>query len=178
MSLLRRSGAGAGARPRPAEVVAAVVVAADDGGGVDERDVERYRALAAAVLAQEGVCGPAELTLTFVDEATIAGLNEEWMGEAGATDVLSWPIDARDPPDPVGPPVLLGDVVVCPAVAARHAAADGRSQADELALLVVHGVLHVLGWDHAEPADATAMRQREHDHLTLLYDHRWTHSSS
>ena len=154
------------------------VLTEDDGGGLDASQLARLGELARAVLADEGVGGPSELTLTMVDEETISGLNAEWMGEDGPTDVLSWPLDAGETQEPGGPPVLLGDVVVCPAVAQRYAAGNGRTTADELALLVVHGVLHVLGWDHVDDDEAAAMRQREHDHLTNLYDPRWTHSPS
>lgn len=170
MSMLRRAG--------PAAVIGPVVVTGDDGAGLDGAVLAALAELARGVLEREGVTGPSELTLTVVDEPTIADLNAEWMGEDGVTDVLSWPLDAGETPAPGGPPVLLGDVVLCPAVAERYATGNGRSTADELALLVVHGVLHVLGWDHAAEDEAAAMRQREHDHLTNLYDPRWTHSPS
>ena len=165
-------------RAAPAVSVGPTVVTGDDGGGLEDAELARLGELARSVLVGEAVAGPSELTLTMVDEATIAALNAEWMGEDGATDVLSWPLDAGETPAPGGPPVLLGDVVVCPAVAHRYAASNGRTTADELALLVVHGVLHVLGWDHVDDDEAAAMRQREHDHLTNLYDPRWTHSAS
>ena len=84
------------------------------------------------------------------------------------TDVLSFPLD-DDEPQP-GVPVLLGDVVVCPAVAADQASSHAGTLDDELALLVVHGVLHVLGHDHAEPAETATMRARE---LALLEAHHW-----
>lgn len=113
-------------------------------------DLPRWVALAEGVLAAEGVA-TGELTLAFVDEADMAELNQEHMGEAYATDVLSFPIDAdlalggHDPREPDGQPLLLGDVVVCPRVAATNAPAHAGDVDDELALLVVHGVLHVLG---------------------------------
>ena len=126
---------------------------------------ERWRALAAKVLHAEGIRGDAELSLLFVDETAIAELNDRFMGHEGPTDVLSFPLEedvigmGRWPdsgtPGPVGnrsdpgdPPLLLGDVVICPAVAARNAPTHAGSYDDELALLVVHGVLHVLGMDH------------------------------
>ena len=108
-----------------------------------------------------------ELTLTFVDLAEIAELNREHMDADGPTDVLSFPLD--DDPSP-GVPVLLGDVVVCPAVAAEQAPTHAGSLDDELALLVVHGVLHVLGHDHADIDEATRMRTREREHLER---HHW-----
>ncbi|MCB1269741.1 MAG: rRNA maturation RNase YbeY, partial [Microthrixaceae bacterium] len=127
--------------------------------------------LAAAVLVAEGRAG--ELTLTFVDPDEIAALNEEHMSKPGPTDVLSFPLDAdldpADVPDEFGP-LLLGDVVVCPAVAAQAAPTHAGNLDDELALLVVHGVLHVLGHDHAEPEETTRMRAAELAHLA---EHHW-----
>ena len=154
--------------------------------GVDEQhdhpvELARWVDLAAAVLADSGVRGEAELSLLFVDEAVMADLNVRHMGANGPTDVLAFPLD--DPIDPgrwpdagaTGPgreptevqelPVLLGDVVVCPAVAARQAPEHAGSYDDELALLVVHGVLHVLGMDHADPEEAAVMQARERELL-------------
>jgi probable rRNA maturation factor len=156
--------------------------------GVDEQDDEeidvgRWVRLAEDVLGAEGVRRGSELSVLFVDEATMADLNERHMGTSGPTDVLAFPIDddAIDPgrwPDngSSGPdrpptdlddlPALLGDVVVCPAVAARQAP-EHRSEHhdgtvdDEIALLVVHGILHVLGMDHAEADEAAAMQAKE-----------------
>jgi len=138
------------------------VVAADEQAATDgvDVDVDRWVALAHAALAAAGARG--ELTLTFVDRAEIAALNAEHLGKDGPTDVLSFPLD--DEPQP-GVPVLLGDVVVCPAVAVDQAAAHAGTVDDELALLVVHGVLHVLGHDHAEAGEAATMRAREVAHL-------------
>jgi probable rRNA maturation factor len=142
------------------------VVGADEQDAVDV-DVERWSALARDVLVTEGRRG--ELTLTFVDAAEIASLNAEHLGKEGPTDVLSFPLDEDTPAQP-GVPVLLGDVVICPAVAAEQAPAHAGTLDDELALLVVHGVLHVLGHDHAEDAETTVMRARE---LALLEAHHW-----
>ena len=144
-------------------------------------DAEHLVGLAEVVLREEGVQGACELSLLFVEEAVMAVLNERWMGEDGPTDVLAFPIDQEgDPdamPDPVlaGPdrpsgegddvPLLLGDVVVCPAVAERNARGAGGTVDDELALLVVHGVLHVLGMDHAEAEEDARMRARTEDLL-------------
>ena len=148
---------------------AATVSAVDDRAAGDDRgeplDPDRWRWLAAAVLVEEGMGG--ELGLTFVDEAAMAALNERHMGHDGPTDVLSFPLDGEDGPaagdradDDV--PRLLGDVVICPSVAARNAPGPVD---DELALLVVHGVLHVLGWDHAADDEREAMQARERHHL-------------
>jgi len=138
--------------------VAPVVVARDD-QSAEPIEVDRWADLAAAVLAAEGEAG--ELNLLFVDEVAMAGLNQEHMGHEGPTDVLSFPIDGPG----AGPDGLLGDVVVCPAVARRNAPTHAGTFEDELALLVVHGVLHVLGHDHAEDDEATAMRAAEAAHL-------------
>ena len=150
-------------------------------------DLQRWQALATGVLRSEGVRGLCELSLLFVSELEMSELNELHMGTAGPTDVLAFPIDAseaemvlhgqppsrgpdRSPPDPGDMPLLLGDVVLCPAVAARQAPDHAGTVDDEIALLVVHGVLHVLGYDHDEKAAADAMRSRE---LSLLQEHHW-----
>jgi probable rRNA maturation factor len=150
-------------------------------------DTVRWAALAEAVLTAEGVRGHAELSLLFVGEDDIAALNEQFLGQDAPTDVLAFPIDAtevevvslpamartgpdRSPVDQGDLPLLLGDVVVCPAVAARQAADHAGTLDDELALLVVHGVLHVLGHDHAVAAEGERMRQRERE---LLEAHHW-----
>ncbi len=150
----------------PPSPTGAVVVAADEQDEVAV-DVDRWCRLARAVLTTEGARG--ELTLTFVDRDEIALLNREHLGKVGPTDVLSFPLDPADEPS-AGLPVLLGDVVVCPAVAAGQAPEHAGTLDDELALLVVHGVLHVLGHDHADPEQAARMRGRE---LALLGEHHW-----
>jgi probable rRNA maturation factor len=133
-----------------------------DGEADEVVDVDRWADLAEAVLAGEGVGGEGELSLLFVGEDRMAELNEQYLGESGPTDVLSFPLDAEETPEPTR---LLGDVVICPAVAARNAPAHTGTYEDEVALLVVHGVLHVLGMDHAEADEAAAMRERERFHL-------------
>jgi probable rRNA maturation factor len=150
-------------------------------------DLARWCALAEAVLADEGVRGNVELSLLFVEEDDIAALNEQFLGDARPTDVLAFPIDAvdvdvmssptsgrsgpdRPPPDPGDQPLLLGDVVLCPAVALAQATEHAGTLDDELALLVVHGILHVLGYDHDQPDETVAMRGRE---VALLEAHHW-----
>jgi probable rRNA maturation factor len=137
-------------------------------------DADRWAALASAVLQAEGCAG--ELTLTFVDRDEIRALAAEHLGEDHETDVLSFPLDADphaggDVDAAVGVPVLLGDVVVCPAVAAAQAPTHAGTLDDELALLVVHGILHVLGHDHAEPDETARMRARERELLERLHWH-------
>ena len=161
--------------------------------GADEQhaapvDVGRWVELAREVLIAEGVRGEAELSLLFVDEGTIVDLNRRFMEAEGPTDVLAFPIDDpveagrwpdagtagpdREDPEPADLPLLLGDVVVCPAVAERQAPEHAGSYDDELALLVVHGVLHVLGHDHAEPDETAAMQARERDLLDRFHHRR------
>lgn len=143
--------------------------------GYDEQeaqpvDLDRWVALATAALVAEGV-RTGELTLAFVDEEDMAELNAEHMGETYATDVLSFPLDADLASGPHDAPLLLGDVVICPAVAAAQAAGHAGCVDDELALLVVHGVLHVLGHDHAHPAETARMRARERALLEAFHWH-------
>jgi probable rRNA maturation factor len=123
---------------------------------VDER---RLHDLARFVLEQLRIHPQAELSLLLVDEAAMEQLHIQWMDEPGPTDVLSFPMDELRPtPDDQDPaPGLLGDVVLCPTVAARQAATAGHSTAQELDLLTTHGILHLLGYDHAEPAEEREM---------------------
>lgn len=132
-------------------------------------DVEHLAALAEAVLVDRGV-DVGVLSLGFAGEETMADLNERFLEESGPTDVLAFPLDAGTSNEAAGDmPVLLGDVVVCPAVAERNAASRSVPTDDELALLVVHGVLHVLGMDHAEDEEAAAMREAERDLLERFH---------
>lgn len=150
-------------------------------------DISRWSDLARSVLEAEAVRDDVEVSLLFVDEPTIAQLRERFLGESGPTDVLAFPID--DEPDPggrspdeggTGPggaveseedeiPVLLGDVVVCPSVAARNASEHAVSFDDEVALLVVHGLLHLLGMDHEEDEEAQRMERRERQLLERFH---------
>ncbi|MFJ6002321.1 rRNA maturation RNase YbeY [Arthrobacter sp. NPDC092385] len=101
----------------------------------------------------------AELSIIMVDTAAMEKLHIEWMDEPGPTDVLSFPMDELRPGTPgrVTPAGLLGDIVLCPEVAASQGAAAGHSTDDELLLLTTHGVLHLLGYDHAEPEEEKEM---------------------
>ena len=157
-----------GEPPSPTGAAAVIVVGADEQDEVDV-DLDRWTELARHALEDEGRHG--ELTLTFVDRGEIAALNREHLGHDGPTDVLSFPLDAAtEALGGAGVPALLGDVVVCPGVAAEQAASHAGTLDDELALLVVHGVLHVVGHDHAEPDEAHLMRARELEHLQR---HHW-----
>ena len=150
-----------------------------------EIDLFRWQKLAESVLHAEGVRGGTEMSIIFIDEIAIAELNETFLAKVGPTDVLSFPIDAADlefgsmieatrgpdrsPFDPGDLPILLGDIVICPAVAVRQAPTHAGTVDDELALLVVHGILHILGHDHDEPDEAQLMRSRELELLQTLH---------
>jgi probable rRNA maturation factor len=154
--------------------------------GADEQDdvavdVLRFVRLAQLVLTEERAPADAELSVIFIDEQAISDLNERFLDATGPTDVLAFPLDddvapggrqpdeggrgPGAPPDPTDLPTVLGDVVVCPTVARREAGARGHTVDEELALLVVHGVLHLLEYDHAEPEQAERMRRRERELL-------------
>ena len=128
--------------------------------GVDV-DTDAILDVARHALAETGVSPLAELSILLVDTEYMTDLNHRWLGGEGPTDVLAFPLDEaevdRGPGEPDHEPTLLGDVVLCPEVAARQAAAAGHSTADELALLTVHGTLHLLGYDHAEPEEEREM---------------------
>jgi len=128
----------------------------ESGEGID---AARVASLARFVLDRLRVHPQAELSVLAVDVATMSSLHQQWMDEDGPTDVLSFPMDelrpGTDDEDPE--PGLLGDVVLCPAVAAQQAAAAGHPTAQELDLLTTHGILHLLGYDHAEPDEEREM---------------------
>jgi probable rRNA maturation factor len=133
-----------------------VEVLNESGTSVDE---ERLLALARFVLERMRIHPQADLAITVVDEAAMTALHEQWMDEPGPTDVLSFPMDELRSPDDDEPPEpgILGDVVLCAAVAERQAAAAGHPTEDELHLLTTHGILHLLGYDHAEPDEEREM---------------------
>ena len=150
-------------------------------------DVDRFTTLARQVLDAQGIRVDTEVSLLFVDEDTIAELNGRFLGRDGPTDVLAFPIDEEPEPGGRSPdqggtgpgggpasdeedvPTLLGDVVICPTVAARHAADRGAPVVDELALLVVHGLLHLIGMDHVDDGEAEQMEQRERELLARFH---------
>jgi probable rRNA maturation factor len=116
--------------------------------------------LAAFTLRELLVDKRAELEISLVDEAEMTRLHEEWMDEAGPTDVLSFPMDELRPNelsenDEV--PVVLGDVVICPDVARKQGDTAGHGMEQELRILLVHGILHLLGFDHLEPDEEAEM---------------------
>lgn len=148
-------------------------------------DCARWATLAEAALGAEGIRGDAELSVLFVDEESIASLNERFLGHEGPTDVLSFPIEDAPAPgghppsggptrpdddgEDTGAPLLLGDVVICPAVAWRNAPQHAGTYEDELALLLVHGILHLLGRDHVRDDEAEEMEARERELLAAFH---------
>jgi len=115
--------------------------------------------LAAFALDAMHVHADAELAIVLVDVAAMEQLHVQWMDEPGPTDVLSFPMDELRPgtEDAETPPGLLGDIVLCPEVAQSQAETAGHSTLDELLLLTTHGILHLLGFDHAEPDEEKEM---------------------
>ena len=115
--------------------------------------------LAGFALDQLRIHPLAELSILLVDEDTMSAYHEKYLGESGPTDVLSFPMDELRPPtDGEEPPVgLLGDIVLCPAVTERQAQEHQRSADEEAEYLLVHGLLHLLGYDHATPDEHTEM---------------------
>ncbi len=122
-------------------------------------DETRLLRLADFVLGELNVSVDADLSIILVDEGAMEALHVQWMDEPGPTDVLSFPMDELRPgtDDAPTPPGLLGDIVLCPQVAETQAQAAGHSTLDELLLLTTHGLLHLLGFDHAEPEDEKEM---------------------
>ncbi len=179
------------ARPPHRSIGSVEVFVADEQDAISI-DTDRWLRLAVQVLAAQGVSGAGgsdvEMSLYFVDEDAIAALNQQYMNKSGPTDVLSFPIDGdlcvagrfpdNGPKSPTSDdveldddePLILGDVLIAPTVAANNAAEhvgahhDG-SLDDELALLVVHGILHLLGMDHIDEAEAETMEARERELL-------------
>ncbi|MFT3872292.1 MAG: rRNA maturation RNase YbeY [Nocardioides sp.] len=124
-----------------------------------EIDVAKLSRLARFVMDRMRVHPLAELCVKAVDEATIAELNQRWMDKEGPTDVLAFPMDELRPGLVGEEPEegVLGDLMLCPAVAARQAETAGHSESAEIELLTVHGILHLLGYDHAEPEEHREM---------------------
>lgn len=123
---------------------------------VDEARVLR---LATFALDQLHIHPDADLAIVFVNEADMETLHIQWMDEPGPTDVLSFPMDELRPGSQteITPAGLLGDIVVCPTVAAKQAKAAGHPTINEILLLTTHGILHLLGFDHAEPDEEKEM---------------------
>lgn len=139
----------------------------------DDVDETALAGFVTAILDREIVDDDSVLSVNFIDSDAIAELNLEFMQKEGPTDVLSFPIEdgapGRPPSrDPEGPPLELGDIFICEQVVAAHAQEFDVAFDAELHLMVVHGVLHILGWDHQTEADARAMEEREAEHLATI----------
>lgn len=132
---------------------------ADESGYEPTIDGEEIVDLARYVLGEMRIHPGADLSVMLVDEEVMSDLHVRWMEEEGPTDVLSFPMDEVRPPPPGHEPAegMLGDVVVCPTVAAKQAKTAGHATIEEILLLVTHGILHVLGYDHAEPEEEREM---------------------
>ncbi|MEO7234812.1 MAG: rRNA maturation RNase YbeY [Lapillicoccus sp.] len=122
-------------------------------------DAPELVALSRYVMGELRVHPQADLCITLVDEAAMETLHVQWMDLPGPTDVMSFPMDelrpGRDEQEPSEG--VLGDIVLCPSVAAKQAAEAGHATEEELLLLITHGILHLLGFDHAEPEEEREM---------------------
>jgi probable rRNA maturation factor len=144
-----------------------VHVDVDDRQQAHEINTEHLVKVLAATLTSQHGQGEAEVGLAFIPVDEMTQLNRDYMGGSGPTDVLAFPIDGVDSSQavPEGQPAMFGDIVICPEVADRAP----QSLADELALLVVHGALHLLGHDHVEPDETSVMKGLEHEMLTRFH---------
>lgn len=143
----------------------------------DEQDVSvdptGLRDLADLVIREEGYPDDTEVTILLVSDDEMSGYNERFLQREGPTDVLAFPIENLQPGSVPprrgnGPPLVIGDVFIAPDYVRRSAAEMGVAFEDEMALMVVHGVLHLLGYDHEEDADAELMESRERHLLGLV----------
>ena len=144
-----------------------VFLADEQGEPLDSKPIV---AIAERVLTTEGMPANAEVAIVLVGEDEMAGYNERFMERSGPTDVLAFPVEKLTPgevPTTVanGQPLSLGDIFVCPAVVKGQAAELGVTLDHEMALIVTHGILHLLGYDHNQPDDAARMTAREREIL-------------
>ncbi|MGI8514857.1 MAG: rRNA maturation RNase YbeY [Acidimicrobiia bacterium] len=145
-----------------------MTVLVEDEGDSSDLDLEQVRQWVTEVLAAEGYPATAELSVILVSEEGMADLHTHALGKEGPTDVLSFPIENLRPghvPEETGPPIVIGDVFLAPAYIRRQAEQLEVGEKDELALMVTHGVLHCLGYDHADEADADVMEEKERNLL-------------
>jgi probable rRNA maturation factor len=136
-------------------------------------NLEQLRELAELVLLEEGYPADTELTLLLVDEDEMSSYNERFLDRSGPTDVLAFPVEELVPGvvpdhDPGGPPLMVGDVIIAPAYVGRQAVEYEAGLDDEMALMVAHGILHLLGYDHVEDEDAERMERRETELLSKV----------
>ncbi|MER3396321.1 MAG: rRNA maturation RNase YbeY [Acidimicrobiia bacterium] len=147
----------------------------------EEIDLERIRMLAEEVLLRQEAPEPTEVSVICVDEASMRSLSQRFLGIDEATDVLAFPIDGEVEEEtvetapggrvlwPEDGPVLLGDVVICPAVTRRYAEENQKSFQSEIDLVVVHGLLHLLGYDHATKDEEAVMNELQNALLDNFY---------
>lgn len=135
---------------------------------------EALQAVTLHAMAQLKVHPDAEVAIVLVDEKAMSELHLQWMDEAGPTDVLSFPMDELRPglEGEDAAEGILGDIVLCPTVAKKQAAAAGHSLTDELQMLTVHGMLHLLGFDHAEAEEEKEMFGLQGDILRTFQESR------
>jgi len=136
-------------------------------------DLLQLRHLAELVLTEEGYPDETEVTVLLVSDDEMASYNERFLDRTGPTDVLAFPVEELTPGfvpdrDPGGPPLVIGDVIVAPAYVSRQAAETDVGFDDEMALMVAHGILHLLGYDHIEDGDAELMERREGELLSMV----------
>ncbi len=121
--------------------------------------------LAQFVIKDMGVHPDSELSISCVDEAEMTSLHVQWMNEPGPTDVLSFPMDEIKPNSASNGPGLIGDIVLCPTIAEKQAELANHSAQSEIELLTTHGILHLLGYDHAIPNEERVMFKLQDDLL-------------
>lgn len=136
-------------------------------------DMTALRTLAELIVAEEGYPDSTEVAILFVRDEEMAGYNERFLDHEGPTDVLAFPVEDLIPGivpdlDPNGPPLIVGDVIVAPAYVKEQAGRLGVEADDEMALMVTHGILHLLGYDHDDDLEAEHMEQRERDLLAKV----------
>ncbi len=139
----------------------------------EELDLPRLRSLAELLLAEESYPDGTEVTLLFVEDEEMASYNSRFLDRAGPTDVLAFPVEELLPgvvpeTDPNGPPLVIGDVIVAPGYVRRQAKEYEVTMDDEISLMVVHGILHLLGYDHENDDGASVMEGREAEILGMV----------
>lgn len=138
----------------------------------EELDAAPLQSLAELVVREEGFPTETEMSLLLVDEDEMSSYNRRFLNKTGPTDVLAFPVENLIPGvaperDPYGPPLLIGDVIIAPGYVRRQAGRIGVTFEDEMALMVTHGILHLLGYDHIDDGDAERMENRERDLLAM-----------
>ncbi len=139
----------------------------------EQLDLAALRRLAELVLHEEGYPESTELTILLVDESEMASYNNRFLHRSGPTDVLAFPVEdlvAGKVPDidSAGPPLIIGDVIIAPSYVKTQAIDLGVSFEDEMALMVAHGILHLIGYDHHADGEAETMERRESELLGLV----------